>query len=59
MIELNRNRRHLTKFQRIELEYKLEIIEYELAKKRISDAGRKGLLKDGQKRIVIVILMEM
>jgi hypothetical protein len=42
VIKLNRDRRHLSKFQRIELEYKLETIENELAQKRMSDAGRKG-----------------
>lgn len=42
IIELNRTRRHLTKFERIELQNKLEDIENELAKKRMSDAGRKG-----------------
>jgi tRNA G10 N-methylase Trm11 len=45
LIKLNRDRRHLTKFQRIELEYKLETIEEELAKKRMSDAGREGANK--------------
>jgi site-specific DNA-methyltransferase (adenine-specific) len=34
IIKINRNRRQLTPFQRIELQYKLEPIEAELAKKR-------------------------
>jgi len=34
IININRNRRHLTPFQRVELQYKLEPIEAELAKKR-------------------------
>ena len=47
IIEVNRNRRHLTPFQRIELEYNLEIIENEVgkAKKRMSDAGKVGAEK--------------
>jgi len=34
IIEINRNRRHLTPFQRIELQHDLESIESELARKR-------------------------
>jgi ParB-like chromosome segregation protein Spo0J len=47
IIEVNRNRRHLTPFQRIELQYKLEIIENEIgkAKKRMSEAGKVGAQK--------------
>jgi DNA modification methylase/ParB-like chromosome segregation protein Spo0J len=43
--EINRNRRHLTQFQRIELQYKVESIEAELAKKRIVEYGRLGAEK--------------
>jgi len=35
IIDINRNRRHLNPFQRIELEYKYEAIESELAKRRM------------------------
>lgn len=42
IIEINRNRRQLTPFQRIELEYKYEKIESELAKTRMSSAGKIG-----------------
>jgi ParB-like chromosome segregation protein Spo0J len=47
IIEINRNRRHLTTFQRIELQYKIETIENEIAKakKRMSDAGKVGAEK--------------
>ena len=40
IIDINRNRRHLNPFQRIELECKYETIESELAKKRML-AGKK------------------
>ena len=43
--EINRNRRHLTQFQRIELQYREELIEAELAKKRIAEAGKLGAEK--------------
>ena len=39
IININRNRRQLDTFQRIELEYKLEPIEAQLAKRRQSEAG--------------------
>jgi hypothetical protein len=42
IIESNLNRRHLNEFQRIELQIKLESIESELAKKRLSDPGKIG-----------------
>ncbi len=42
IIQINRNRRHLNPFQRIELQYKYEMIESELAKKRVADAGKIG-----------------
>ena len=42
IIQINRNRRHLNPFQRIELQYKFEMIESELAKKRVADAGKIG-----------------
>ena len=42
IIQINRNRRHLSRFQRIELQYKYEMIEAELAKKRLYDAGKIG-----------------
>ena len=45
IIEVNRNRRHLTAFQRIELQCKLESIESELARDRMSDAGKIGAEK--------------
>ena len=45
IIEVNRNRRHLNEFQRIELESKYETIERELAKKRMSEAGKRGAEK--------------
>ena len=43
-IEANLNRRHLTPFQRIELQYKLEIIENEIGKatNRMSEGGKIG-----------------
>lgn len=40
IIDVNRNRRHISPFQRIELEYKYEQIESELAKRRMI-AGKK------------------
>jgi ParB-like chromosome segregation protein Spo0J len=45
IIEVNRNRRHLNEFQRIELESKYETIKRELAKKRMSEAGKRGAEK--------------
>ncbi len=39
IININRNRRQLDTFQRIELEYKLEPIEAQLARRRQSEAG--------------------
>jgi hypothetical protein len=45
IIQINRNRRHLTPFQRIELECKYDAIESELAKKRMSEAGKIGAEK--------------
>jgi ParB-like chromosome segregation protein Spo0J len=36
IIEVNRSRRHLNEFQRIELQIKLESIESEIAKERMS-----------------------
>jgi ParB-like chromosome segregation protein Spo0J len=39
IININRNRRHLDTFQRGELQYKLEPIEAELARRRQSEAG--------------------
>ncbi|MGA9149614.1 MAG: ParB N-terminal domain-containing protein, partial [Candidatus Nitrosopolaris sp.] len=45
IIQINRNRRHLTSFQRIELEYKYDKIQSELAKKRMSEAGKIGAEK--------------
>ena len=46
-IEINMKRRHLTPFQRIELQYKLETIENEIgkAKNRMSDGGKIGAEK--------------
>src|SRR5215467_307342 len=46
-IEANMNRRHLTPFQRIELQYKLETIENEVGKAtdRMSNGGRSGAEK--------------
>jgi ParB-like chromosome segregation protein Spo0J len=47
IIKINRNRRQLTPFQRIELQYKLEPIEAELAKKRQTElAGTRPHKKD-------------
>ena len=45
IIQINRNRRHLTSFQRIELECKYSKIQSELAKKRMSEAGKIGAEK--------------
>jgi hypothetical protein len=45
IIQINRNRRHLTTFQRIELECKYDAIQSELAKKRMSEAGKIGAEK--------------
>ncbi|HYV52189.1 MAG TPA: DNA methyltransferase, partial [Candidatus Eisenbacteria bacterium] len=45
IIQINRNRRHLTSFQRIELECKYDAIQSELAKKRMSEAGKIGAEK--------------
>jgi DNA modification methylase len=45
IIQINRNRRHLTPFQRIELECKYDMIQSELAKKRMSEAGKIGAEK--------------
>jgi hypothetical protein len=45
IIQINRNRRHLTTFQRIELECKYDAIQSELAKKRMSKAGKIGAAK--------------
>ncbi len=43
IIDINRNRRHLNPFQRIELQYKAEVIESELAKRRqLSTLPEKG-----------------
>ena len=41
------NRRHLTPFQRIELQYKLETIDDEIgkAKSRMSNGGKSGAEK--------------
>jgi hypothetical protein len=50
IIEVNRNRRHLTAFQRIEMQCKLESIESELARDRMSDAGKIGAEKRWEKR---------
>jgi hypothetical protein len=50
IIKLNRDRRHLTAFQRIEFEFELEGIENELAKKRMSTAGREGAGKRWTKK---------
>ncbi len=50
-IETNMNRRHLTPFQRIELQYKLETIDDEIgkAKNRMSDGGKIGAEKRWEK----------
>ncbi len=48
IIQINRNRRHLTTFQRVELEPKYQTIQSELAKKRMSEAGKTGAQKDGR-----------
>ena len=45
IIQINRNRRHLTPFQRVELESKYQAIQSELAKKRMSEAGKIGAEK--------------
>jgi ParB-like chromosome segregation protein Spo0J len=45
IIQINRDRRHLTPFQRIELECKYDKIQSELAKKRMSEAGKIGAEK--------------
>ena len=45
IIQINRNRRHLTPFQRVELESKYQTIQSELAKKRMSEAGKTGAQK--------------
>ena len=49
IIQINRNRRQLTSFQRIELEYKYQTIQSELAKKRMSEAGKTGAGKRWKK----------
>lgn len=51
IIEINRNRRQLTPFQRIELEYKYEKIESELAKTRMSTAGKMGAERRWDKEV--------
>jgi hypothetical protein len=51
IIEINRNRRQLTPFQRIELEYKYEKIESELAKTRMSSAGKIGAERRWNKEV--------
>ncbi len=51
IIEVNRNRRHLTPFQRIELQSKLEVLESELAKERMSNAGKIGAAKRWQEKV--------
>ena len=45
IIEVNRSRRHLNEFQRIELQIKLDLIESELAKERMSNPGNIGAEK--------------
>ena len=45
IVEVNRSRRHLNEFQRIELQIKLESIESEIAKERMSDPGKIGAEK--------------
>lgn len=45
IIDINRNRRHLVPFQQVELEDKYHTIESELAKKRMSEAGKMGAEK--------------
>ena len=45
IIESNLSRRHLNEFQRIELQIKLESIESEIAKERMSDPGKIGAEK--------------
>src|SRR5215467_8762923 len=45
IIQINRNRRQLTPFQRVELEHKYQTIQSELAKKRMSEAGKTGAEK--------------
>ena len=50
IIEVNSNRRHLTAFQRIEMQCKLESIESELARDRMSDAGKIGAEKRWKER---------
>jgi hypothetical protein len=45
IIQINRNRRQLTPFQRVELEYKYQTIQSDLAKKRMSEAGKTGAEK--------------
>ena len=45
IIEVNHSRRHLNEFQRIELQIKLESIESEIAKERMSDPGKIGAEK--------------
>lgn len=42
IISINRNRRHLNQFQISELGYKIEEIEREKAKRRLSEAGKFG-----------------
>lgn len=50
IIEANLNRRHLIAFERIELQWKLESIESELARDRMSDAGKIGAEKRWKER---------
>src|SRR5215472_17490072 len=45
IIQINRDRRHLTPYQRIELECKYDAIQSGLAKKRMSEAGKIGAEK--------------
>lgn len=45
IIESNRNRRHLNEFQRIELQFKLESIDSEIANERMSGLGERGTEK--------------
>jgi hypothetical protein len=45
IIEVNSDRRHLVPFQKIELQYKLEIIENQIAK------ARKGCLMQGKSEL--------
>ena len=55
IIDINRNRRHLNPFQRIELQYKAEVIESELAKRRqlstLPEKGQKGFQSVSSKNL--------